>query len=335
MSRTIHATLNAVLARLKALSLSLGPELEAQGPQRASADVATDAPHGGTGEMPGVSILHADDSQRAFVQRDAGADCIARSADCTCARLPAPANDTGSALQGLAVLVAEDNALVQAMIAEQLTRLGCLPTITGDGQQALAALAHTHFDVVLSDIDMPVMDGYELLAHLRVSHASLPVLAFSAGADNRRNDGWREHGFAGYVAKSVSADELAAALLEVAPGRRRAAQVDAVPSQPATAVLDPDDEARRLALLKTHLQSDLPKLMTIVDDEDRDALRGWAHGAGGAFLIVREMRFARQCIELQRLCDDSERWTTEMDERAISLHDELYDRFDLDEDSMR
>jgi two-component system capsular synthesis sensor histidine kinase RcsC len=87
-------------------------------------------------------------------------------------------------------------------------------------------------------------------------------------------------------------------------------------------------------MLKTHLQSDLPKLMAIVEQEDRNALRGWAHGAGGAFLIVREVRFAQQCRELQRLCADSERWTTEMDERAISLHDELCDHFGLDDDSM-
>jgi two-component system capsular synthesis sensor histidine kinase RcsC len=165
--------------------------------------------------------------------------------------------------------------------------------------------------------------------------ASLPVLAFSAGVDSQLNDGWCERGFTGYVAKSVSPGELAAALLEVAPGRARPAQVDAVSPLPPAATLDPDDNARYTAMLKTHLQSDLPKLMAIVEQEDRDALRGWAHGAGGAFLIVRKVRFAQQCRELQQLCEDSERWTTEMDERAISLHDELYDHFDLDEDSRR
>lgn len=327
MSRTIHATLSAVLACLKSRSCSHVPELDASEPLSASADAAAEAPPGGVGETPGVAALHADDPPHAFASRDPGTDDLTRSA--------APVDETASALQGLSVLVVEDNALVQAMLAEQLTRLGCLPTVTGDGRQALAALAGARFDVVLSDIDMPVMDGYELLAHLRTSHASLPVLAFSAGADNRRNDGWREHGFAGYVAKSASADELAAALLAVAPGDRRAAQVDAASSAPPPAAFNSDDEARYRAMLKTHLQSDLSKLMTIVDAEDRDALRGWAHGAGGAFLIARETRFARQCRELQQLCDDNARWTTGMDERAISLHDELYDYFGLDEDSLR
>lgn len=326
--------LNAVLGRLKARLLSRAPERDAEEPRRASADVAADAPPGSVDEMPGVAARHEEDhAKQASVQRDAGTDSIARSADHARARFIAPVHDTAPTLQGLVVLIAEDNALVQVMIAEQLTRLGCLPTVTGDGRQALAALAHARFDVLLSDIDMPVMDGYELVAHVRAFHPSLPVLAFSAGTDNRRNGGWREHGFVGYVAKSVSASELAAALLAVAPAPRRPAQVDAASLQPASASLDPDDKARHRAMLKTHLQSDLPKLMTIVDDEDRDALRNWMHGAGGAFLIVREMRFARQCIELQQICDDSERWTTAMDERAISLHDELYDHFDLDEHS--
>lgn len=331
MSHTIRA-LSALLARLKPLTHA--PELEADDPPRLSLDTATDAPRGSVGDMPVLLTCAAGDPKPAPSRAGDGSENIVPPDD------PAVEGAEGvagvaSALQGLTVLVAEDNALVQATIAEQLTRLGCLPTITGDGQQALAALAHRHFDVVLSDIDMPVMDGYELLAHLRKSHASLPVLAFSAGVDSQRNDGWRERGFTGYVAKSVSPGELAAALLEVAPGRVRPAHRDAMPSLPPAATLDPDDDACYAAMLKTHLQSDLPKLMTIVEQEDRDALRAWAHGAGGAFLIVREVRFARQCRELQQLCGDSERWTTEMDERAISLHDELYDHFGLEEDSPR
>jgi two-component system capsular synthesis sensor histidine kinase RcsC len=223
--------LGALFSRLKVERFSHARELDADDPRRASLHAAMKAPHGSVGDTPGLARFPAGDVKRESFRLGDDSENIAPSADPVVATV-AGAAGVDPALQGLAVLVAEDNALVQAMIAEQLTRLGCLPTVTGDGRQALAALAHAHFDVVLSDIDMPVMDGYELLAHLRDSHASLPVLAFSASTDSQRNGGWRECGFTGYIAKSVPPGELAAALLEVAPGRVRAAQADAVPPLP-------------------------------------------------------------------------------------------------------
>ncbi|MFM0648379.1 ATP-binding protein [Paraburkholderia bryophila] len=245
-----------------------------------------------------------------------------------------------AALQGLSVLVAEDNPLIQSLIVEQLTTLGCLPTIAGDGRQALAAVHQARFDVLLSDIHMPVMDGYALLARVRNSHPDLPVLAFSAVTDTQDDAAWRERGFAGHVAKPASLGELEAALLEVASARPQgveepAAETGAVGAPLSSlSTLSADDKARYNAMLRTHLQSELPRLMAMVEGEDREALGGWAHSAGGALLIVQEAVFAQQCRELQQLCRGSERWTIEMDERAISLHDELIDHFGLDEQSM-
>ncbi|WGS54667.1 ATP-binding protein [Paraburkholderia sp. D15] len=245
-------------------------------------------------------------------------------------------HEVAPALQGLTVLVAEDNPLIQSLVVEQLAALGCLPTLVGDGRQALAAVEQAHFDVLLSDIHMPVMDGYALLARLRTSRPDMPVLAFSAVTDSRDDAAWRERGFAGHVAKPASLAELEAALLEVATAARRAS--NSAPGTTASednaadapAILSADDKARYEAMLKTHLQSELPRLTTIVEQENREALAGWAHSAGGAFLVVQETDFARQCRELQRLCRESAQWTTEMDERAISLHDALIDRFGVD-----
>jgi two-component system capsular synthesis sensor histidine kinase RcsC len=285
------------------------------------------------------------------------------AADAAATQPPAPAAlpppEADPALQGLTVLVAEDNPLIQTLIVEQLDALGCLPTIAGDGRLALAAFEQGNFEVVLTDIHMPVMDGYALLAALRKAHADLPVLAFSAVTDNQQQDGWRERGFTGYVAKPASLGELEAALLAVTsakpqrvPGPATAAASAATPasatpaqsaaasSMAAGAATDPrntlsaDDKSRYTAMLKEHLQNDLPRLLAIVEQEDREALGGWAHSAAGGFLVVQEQRFAQQCRELQRLCETSERWTTEMDERAISLHEAICDHFGLDEASM-
>ncbi|MFM0397925.1 ATP-binding protein [Paraburkholderia aspalathi] len=280
----------------------------------------------------------------------AGATDVAATLPPTAAALPPP--EANPALQGLTVLVAEDNPLIQSLIVEQLDALGCLPTIAGDGRQALAAFEQGHFEVVLTDIHMPVMDGYTLLAELRKAHADLPVLAFSAVTDNQQQEGWRERGFTGYVAKPASLGELEVALLAVtslepasttaatlAPASTTAAQTAATTPAAAAAATDlantlsAEDKSRYTAMLKEHLQNDLPRLLAIVEQEDRKALGGWAHSAAGGFLVVQEQRFAQQCRELQRLCENGEPWTTELDERAISLHEAICDHFGLDEAS--
>ncbi len=188
------------------------------------------------------------------------------------------------------MLVAEDNPLIQNLIVEQLDALGCLPTIARDGRQALAAFEQGHFEVVLTDIHMPVMDGYELLAALRKVHAALPVLAFSAVTDNQQQEGWRERGFTGYVAKPASLGELEAALLAAtsagrwlrhrhrhnSSGSNSAGGSGNLGSGSATAdpanTLSADDKTRYTAMLKEHLQNDLPRLLAIVEQEDREAL---------------------------------------------------------------
>ncbi|MFM0629500.1 ATP-binding protein [Paraburkholderia xenovorans] len=244
-------------------------------------------------------------------------------------------------LRGLPVLVAEDNPLIQNLIAEQLVELGCVPTIAHDGKHALRLFEQTAFEVVLTDIHMPQMDGHELLAALRKLHGSVQVLAFSAVAEHEEAHNWRERGFNGYVVKPASLSELQAALLEVAPasappqpkpGNMTPAGAMA-PASIAGSALSADDKARYTAMLKEHLQKDLPRLLAIVEEEDVHALAGWAHSASGAFVVVQESRFVDQCRRLQRLCNDSERWTTEMDELAISLHEALLDHYGLDEES--
>jgi two-component system capsular synthesis sensor histidine kinase RcsC len=84
-------------------------------------------------------------------------------------------------------------------------------------------------------------------------------------------------------------------------------------------------------MLKDHLDADLPRLSAIVARQDRQSLRDWAHGAGGAFMVVGEPQFATQCCELQRVCDANIGWRAEMGVLAMSLHGQLCSRFGLDE----
>lgn len=223
------------------------------------------------------------------------------------------------------ILVAEDNALNQTLIAEQLVTLGWDPVVVGDGRQALSAFESGHFDAVLTDVHMPVMDGYELLAAIRALDTRVPVLAFSAVTRTGQAGEWQERGFTGHVAKPASLKALEQALQAII----HAAPADAAaPPDPADVpesnddlpVAFPEDNppipaseiARYKLMLLEHLRSDGPELAAILLRHDAASLRHWAHRSAGAFLVVDAQDMVRACRQVEWLCDQASSWTPDI-----------------------
>ena len=111
------------------------------------------------------------------------------------------------------ILCIEDDRGMAALIAEELAERGYAVTVAHDGQDGLKVIHETQPDLVLADINMPVMSGFELLEHLAESGPSfknIPFMFLTALAD-RDNElaGWRL-GADDYVTKPVDFDLLAA-----------------------------------------------------------------------------------------------------------------------------
>ncbi|QXI40297.1 ATP-binding protein [Pseudomonas xantholysinigenes] len=83
---------------------------------------------------------------------------------------------------GLQVLVAEDNVINQLILRDQLQELGCGVTLASDGEQALLAWQRERFDLVLTDVNMPGMNGYALARALRQQGCALPIIGATANA---------------------------------------------------------------------------------------------------------------------------------------------------------
>lgn len=97
-------------------------------------------------------------------------------------------SDRPEGVLGLRVLLAEDHPVNQALLTEQLEQLGCSVTLAGNGLEALECLEHNEFDVVVTDVNMPVMDGYEFAERLRLNNSALPIIAVSANAFQEDGD---------------------------------------------------------------------------------------------------------------------------------------------------
>ena len=148
-----------------------------------------------------------------------------------------PARD--AAARRLHVLVAEDNAVNQRVIVRLLEKMGHIPIVAYNGQEAVDAYESRPFDVALMDVQMPVMDGLTATKMIRESEARnpgrrrLPIMALTAYAMRGDRERCLAAGMDEYLTKPVKPSELSAALTRLldtsapqqapAPGRKKAA----------------------------------------------------------------------------------------------------------------
>ncbi|MCF7956508.1 MAG: response regulator [Phycisphaerae bacterium] len=112
------------------------------------------------------------------------------------------------------VLVAEDNASNQMLIKILLEKLGITVTIVEDGEQAVQAAMSQPFDLILMDMQMPKMNGYEATQALRQQNFDLPIIALTANAMKGDAEKCIAAGCSGYMPKPVNKDLLHDTLVE-------------------------------------------------------------------------------------------------------------------------
>ncbi|MEM1177070.1 MAG: ATP-binding protein [Acidobacteriota bacterium] len=114
--------------------------------------------------------------------------------------------DTAADALGLSVLLAEDNLLVQQLTVEMLELLGCRVAVAADGVEVLDALEGQHFDLVLMDVQMPVLDGLGATRQVRQRwpERELPIVALTAHALRGDRDLCLAAGMDDYLSKPLT-----------------------------------------------------------------------------------------------------------------------------------
>ena len=202
---------------------------------------------------------------------------------------------------GERILVVEDNSTNREVILAQLKKLGYNGEAVINGAEAVDAVQHREFDVVLMDCAMPVMDGYEATHHIRHSaRAHIPIIALTASAMSSDRDRCRDEGMDDFLAKPVDLSRLAAALAKWVPLPRSAEAARVLPDfceEPAKPRFDADALLRRLMgdrelaqiILKGFLSeapSQLENLRARIDESDASSTRLHAHSLKGAAATV-------------------------------------------------
>ena len=147
---------------------------------------------------------------------------------------------TSSGLEGLRVLLVEDNLINQDLATELLATLGVTASVAGNGAEALEQMSATRFDVVLMDCQMPVMDGLSATTTWRARErdtglARLPIVALTANAMQGDREACLAAGMDDYLTKPFNTRQLREMLLKMSQGARlleREARAMAMAPQP-------------------------------------------------------------------------------------------------------
>ncbi len=156
---------------------------------------------------------------------------------------PQPSGQTSGAqlsqLRGARVLLVEDNELNQEVALGLLAEGGLLVDVADNGQKAVEMVQQRPYELVLMDMQMPVMDGVTATREIRKlkRYQSLPIVAMTANAMQQDRDRCVEAGMNDHLAKPVEPEELYRLLFKYLGGRAQAVSSNAADPEKAAALL--------------------------------------------------------------------------------------------------
>jgi CheY-like chemotaxis protein/HPt (histidine-containing phosphotransfer) domain-containing protein len=232
-------------------------------------------------------------------------------------RRPQPSADRSRAIDPpaapLRVLLAEDHPVNQKVAVRMLEHLGHQVVVAPHGVAALAALEKESFDVVLMDLQMPEMDGFEALRAIRGRENERgehqPVIALTAHAMEGDRERCLGAGFDGYLAKPIRQADLQTALRPLEPLEAKStAGPDRSLIDALVEICGGDEEfARELAV--SFLESAPAALAGIelgLERSDRRELMAQAHALKGISRTIGALELGHACENLEELakCED-------------------------------
>jgi CheY-like chemotaxis protein len=126
------------------------------------------------------------------------------------------------------VLLVEDNPVNQRLATRLLEKRGHIVTVANNGQEALAALGRDSFDIVLMDVEMPVMDGFAATAAIREREKEtgrhIPIVAMTAHAMKGDRERCLEAGMDDYIPKPLQVEQLMEIIERLAGGPKEEPQ---------------------------------------------------------------------------------------------------------------
>lgn len=146
---------------------------------------------------------------------------------------PSPDELPVGSIAGLSILVAEDHPVNRKIIGHVLEPFGAVVTFAENGALAVEQCRSAQFDVILMDMQMPVMDGLEATRQITSENLALttPIIALTANVLDVHREAWAQVGAAGFVAKPIEHNLLIKTILQCVQASRQAGPASAAPAE--------------------------------------------------------------------------------------------------------
>jgi CheY-like chemotaxis protein len=122
-------------------------------------------------------------------------------------------NEEITLLKDKQILVVDDDETLLLLISAMLSSLSIKVDTAANGKEALVKLGKTKYDLVFTDVNMPEMNGFELMKKIKLIDLHVPVVAITANSTLDRN--YQQDGFANYLAKPFKENEIIQKLVDV------------------------------------------------------------------------------------------------------------------------
>lgn len=213
------------------------------------------------------------------------------------------------ALEGVTILLVEDSPMVSEVVEYFLKDRGAHVVTRINGQEAIDTLIDDQLsvDIVLMDMQMPVLDGYQATRVLRQQRYRKPIIALTAHGLQHDRERCIAAGCDDYISKPVDPELLASACLRWATASVRAVQSSSREVPAEDSGIDPMQELRDR--YRVHLREEAVQLAHQPELTDVEAIRKRVHklaGSAGNFGFTQVTEAARACETAIRSGDDDE-----------------------------
>jgi len=254
----------------------------------------------------------------------------------------------------LNVLVAEDNAINQLVISKILERAGHITHIVGDGQQALDALENGDFDIIVMDMQMPVMGGIEaakVYHFMNTGDHPLPIIMLTASATTDAMRECEEANIDAYLTKPVDANKLLSTINSLTRGGEvasstteklnNAAQKDTgkgtinIDTFNSLSALS-DDSSFMNVLIQGFIDDTselLSKMEKALSDKEYESFREWAHALKGSAGSIGAQRIHDLCKNILKKGTQESDYVSALKNTFNTFHETKRELYKLIKDS--
>ena len=207
---------------------------------------------------------------------------------------PIPRAQTQIDLFPLRVLIAEDNPINQVVLQEQLERIGCHVFTASDGEEALVIWDNEVVDIILTDVNMPYRNGYELAKQLRLEGETCPIIGVTANGLKEEEERCLQAGMDAWIVKPIESETLIHLFNRFFPIYHSSFSEDEVIR--AINPLHGSDKENVILQFSTDIQA----LNQAISNQDIEIAKQLSHRLRGALITVEEHELADKLLKFEK-----------------------------------